>query len=95
MESIKSLNENIEQNNNIPSYRSSNKNFIDKNNPLKNGGSPKLFEVDKYLLNNIKKGKKILNLSKFNDKYSNVNNIISISFNLFFNIYSNRIKLYV
>ena len=92
MESIKSLNENIEQNNNIPSYRSSNKNFIDKNNPLKNDKSPKHFEVDKYLLNNIKKGKKILNLSKFNDKYSNVNNINSNINYLYTNYHNNNIS---
>ena len=92
MESIKSLNENIEQNNNIPSYRSSNKNFIDKNNPLKNDKSPRHFEVDKYLLNNIKKGKKILNLSKFNDKYSNVNNINSNINYLYTNYHNNNIS---
>ena len=92
MESIKSLNENIEQNNNIPSYRSSNKNFIDKNNPLKNDKSPRHFEVDKYLLNNIKKGKKILNLSKFSDKYSNVNNINSNINYLYTNYHNNNIS---
>ena len=78
-ESIKSLNEINEKMSNLPSYRSNQKNFngsnevnLNKSNDKNiNDKSPKIFDEDKYLLANYKKGRKKFNLSELNKRNSN------------------------
>ena len=81
--SIKSLNEINEKMTNLPSYRNSQKNFNGNNEVILNNSndknindkSPKIFDEDKYLLANFKKGRKKFNLSQPNNKNSNfINN---------------------
>lgn len=77
--SIKSLNEINEKMTNLPSYRNSQKNFNGNNEVILNNSnyknindkSPKIFDEDKYLLANFKKGRKKFNLSQPNNKNSN------------------------
>ena len=77
--SIKSLNEMNEKMTNLPSYRNNDKNFNgsnevnlnDSNDKNINDKSPKIFDEDKYLLANFKKGRKKFNLSQPNNKNSN------------------------
>ena len=79
--SVKSGNEISEKENNIRSYRTNQKNKFNDNNILYNDNiikkrkekSPKYFEEGKYLLSNIKKGRKKFNLSQSNDKNINTN----------------------
>ena len=75
-ESIKSLNEMNEKMTNSPSYRNNNKNFNEvnlnhSNDKIINDKSPKIFDEDKYLLANFKKGRKKFNLLQLNNKKSN------------------------
>ena len=99
-ESIKSLNEMNEKMTNLPSYRNNNKNFNGSievnlnhsNDKNINDKSPKIFDEDKYLLANFKKGRKKFNLSQPNNKNSNfISNINSI----YINNNSNTNQLYL
>ena len=80
--SAKSGKEINEKDNNIQSYRNNQKNskfnannILYKNNIVKNkkDKSHKYFEEGKYLLSNLKKGRKKFNLSQSNDKNINTN----------------------
>ena len=99
-ESIKSLNEMNEKMTNLPSYRNNNKNF-NGNNEVNlshsndkniNDKSPKIFDEDKYLLANFKKGRKKFNLSQPNNKNSN---FISNTNSNYINNNSNTNQLYL
>ena len=76
MNSIKSVKD-IERTSNLPSYRSSHKNINGSNNISSNinknklGKNLELLDEDKYLLANIKKGRKKLNLSQNNNNKNN------------------------
>ena len=99
-ESIKSLNEMNEKMTNLPSYRNSQKNFNANNEVILNNSkdknindkSPKIFDEDKYLLANFKKGRKKFNLSQPNNKNSNF--ISNINSN-YINNNSNTNQLYL
>ena len=98
--SIKSLNEINEKMTNLPSYRNNNKNFngsnevnlSHSNDKNINDKSPKIFDEDKYLLANFKKGRKKFNLSQPNNKNSN---FISITNSNYINNNSNTNQLYL
>ena len=98
--SIKSLNEMNEKMTNLPSYRNNNKNFNgsnevnlnDSNDKNINDKSPKIFDEDKYLLANFKKGRKKFNLSQPNNKNSN---FISNTNSNYINNNSNTNQLYL
>ena len=99
-ESIKSLNEMNEKMTNLPSYRNNNKNFNGSievnlnhsNDKNINDKSPKIFDEDKYLLANFKKGRKKFNLSQPNNKNSN---FISNTNSNYINNNSNTNQLYL
>ena len=98
--SIKSLNEINEKMTNLPSYRNSQKNFNANNEVILNNSndknindkSPKIFDEDKYLLANFKKGRKKFNLSQPNNKNSN---FISNTNSNYINNNSNTNQLYL
>ena len=85
---------------NLPSYRNSQKNFNGNNEVILNNSndknindkSPKIFDEDKYLLANFKKGRKKFNLSQPNNKNSN---FISNTNSNYINNNSNTNQLYL